>query len=274
MKDGCAVHARRRHGPQQHPARIRAVPNQASWLGREPVALENPQGRGPVVLVCDHASNWVPPALECLGLAPPELDRHIAWDPGALSVAQHLARFIDAPLIHATISRLVLDVNRDPAHAGSIVTVSEDTPIPGNVSITPQERARRVRDIYDPYHQCLAQTIETHAARHPGLQIVSIHSFTPVYRGQRRPWHVGVLSDADRRMAQPLLQLLRAESGVNVGDNEPYAPTDGVYHTLGRHCAARGLRSVLLELRADLVSEARAQERWARKLGQALQTIS
>src|SRR6185437_162908 len=217
MKDGCAVHARRRHGPQQHPARIRAVPNQASWLGREPVALENPQGRGPVVLVCDHASNWVPPALECLGLAPPELDRHIAWDPGALSVAQHLARFIDAPLIHATISRLVLDVNRDPAHAGSIVTVSEDTPIPGNVSITPQERARRVRDIYDPYHQCLAQTIETHAARLPGLQIVSIHSFTPVYRGQRRPWHVGVLSDADRRMAQPLLQLLRAESGVNVG---------------------------------------------------------
>jgi predicted N-formylglutamate amidohydrolase len=255
-------------------ARIRAVSKQASWLGRDPVALENPQGRGRLMIVCDHASNWVPPTLQSLGLPPHELERHIAWDPGALAVAQNLARLVDAPLVHATVSRLVLDVNRDPGHAGSIVPVSEDTPIPGNVDLPPQERARRVRDIYEPYHRCLEQTIDTLAARDPDLQLVSVHSFTPIYRGHRRPWHAGVLSNRDRRMAQPLLELLRAEPDLSVGDNEPYAPTDGVYHTLDRHCAARGLRSVLLELRADVISDAGSQQRWAQKLGQALQAIS
>lgn len=255
-------------------SRIRAVPNLVSWLGREPVALENAAGRGPAVIVCDHASNWVPPALGDLGLAPAQLDRHIAWDPGALQVAQHLARLLDAPLVHATVSRLVLDVNRDPTHAGSVVTMSEDTRIPGNIELCAHERARRVREIYEPYHRCLEQTVEAQVARHGSAQLISIHSFTPVYRGQRRPWHIGVLSEQDRRMAQPLLELLRADSELEVGDNEPYAPTDGVYHTLGKHGTARGLRSVLLELRADLVSDGPSQARWAHRLGHALQAIS
>ncbi len=255
-------------------SKIRAVPNQASWLGRVPVAVENAQGRGPLVLVCDHASNWVPPALARLGLAPQELDRHIAWDPGALPVTQSLSRLLDAPLVHAGISRLVLDVNRDPDHAGSIVSLSEDTRIPGNVAITAEDRMRRIRDIYEPYHHCLERTVDAQVARHADLQVVSIHSFTPIYRGHHRPWHVGVLSDRDRRMAEPLLRLLQADPDMNVGDNEPYAPTDGVYHTLGRHCSVRGLRSVLLELRADLVGDAASQERWARKLAQALRAIS
>jgi len=249
------------------------VSDQASWLEREAVALENPHGRSGVVLVCDHASNWVPPALRSLGLPATELERHIAWDPGALPLAQRLARLMDAPLVHATVSRLVLDVNRDPAHAGSIVTISEDTQIPGNVGLAAAERLRRVRTIYDPYHERLAGTIGAQLARHPDLAVVAVHSFTPVWRGLARPWHIGVLSDHDRRMADPLLALLRGERDLTVGDNEPYAPSDGVYHTLERHCNARNLRSVLLEVRADLIGEPASVDRWAARLARALGSL-
>src|ERR1700738_4197521 len=239
-------------------------------LGRDAVAVDNPGGRGPFVLVCDHASNWVPPSLKGLGLAPAELDRHIAWDPSALELARRLSALLDAPLVHATVSRLVLDVNRDPTHHGSVVTISEDTVIPGNHALSAEERSRRVRAIYEPYHQALANVIERSVARNAALRVVSIHSFTPVYRKERRPWHIGVLSGDDRRLSQPLLELLRASGELNVGDNQPYAPTDGVYHTLERHTCARKLRSVLLELRADLIADDESCNQWALRLSEAL----
>jgi predicted N-formylglutamate amidohydrolase len=244
-----------------------------NWLGREAVATVNPEGRGPFVLVCDHASNWVPGVLQALGLPPAELDRHIAWDPGALEVALGLSRLLDAPLVHATVSRLVLDVNRDPGHPGSVVTLSEDTVILGNRELAAPERARRVQTIYEPYHQALAAVIESACERHDAPRVVSIHSFTPVYRLVPRPWHIGVLSGEDRRLSQPLLELLRSGGELSVGDNQPYAPTDGVYHTLDRHCAARNLQSVLLELRADLVGDVGSQNQWAQRLSQALLAI-
>jgi predicted N-formylglutamate amidohydrolase len=245
----------------------------STWLGREAVAVDNFDGRGPFVLVCDHASNWVPPSLKGLGLPPAELDRHIAWDPGALELARQLSGLLDAPLVHATVSRLVLDVNRDPTHQGSVVTRSEDTLIPGNHELSAQERSRRVQAIYEPYHRALADVIEQCDARNCAPQIVSVHSFTPVYRNERRPWHIGVLSGGDKRLSQPLLELLRASGEFHVGDNQPYAPTDGVYHTLERHCASRSLRSVLLELRADTISDEKSRGQWALRLSQALQAI-
>lgn len=245
----------------------------SAWLGREAVAVVNPDGRGPFVLVCDHASNWVPPSLGGLGLPPTQLDRHIAWDPGALEVARLLSGLLDAPLVHATVSRLVLDVNRDPTHHGSIVTLSEDTVIPGNHELSVEERWRRVQSIYEPYHQALANVIERCVARNDAPRVVSIHSFTPVYRNERRPWHIGVLSADDRRLAQPLLELLRAGAEFHVGDNQPYAPTDGVYHTLDKHTCARKLRSVLLELRADLIADDKSRNQWALRLSRALKAI-
>jgi predicted N-formylglutamate amidohydrolase len=245
----------------------------STWLGREAVAVVNPDGRGPFVLVCDHASNWVPGSLKGLGLHPGELQRHIAWDPGALELARRLSELLDAPLVHATVSRLVLDVNRDPTHHGSVVTSSEDTVIPGNHALSVEERARRVQSIYEPYHQALANVIERCAARNAALRVVSIHSFTPVFRKERRPWQIGVLSGDDRRLSQPLLELLRASGELHVGDNQPYAPTDGVYHTLDRHTCARKLRSVLLELRADLIGDDESRNQWALRLSQTLEAI-
>lgn len=223
--------------------------------------------------MCDHASNWVPPSLKGLGLPPGELERHIAWDPGALELARRLSDLLDAPLVHATVSRLVLDVNRDPTHHGSVVTRSEDTDIPGNHAISAEDRARRVQSIYEPYHHALAGVIEQSVARNPTPQIVSIHSFTPIYRKEQRPWHIGVLSGDDKRLAQPLLELLRADGEFHVGDNQPYAPTDGVYHTLERHCASRNLRSVLLELRSDTISADEGSRQWASRLERALRAI-
>jgi predicted N-formylglutamate amidohydrolase len=205
-----------------------------SWLGREAVSVVNPEGRGAFVLVCDHASNWIPPSLVGLGLPPCELERHIAWDPGALALASRMSVLLDAPLVHATISRLVLDVNRDPAHPGLVVSSSEDTIIPGNRELTPEDRSNRLSSIYQPYHQALARVI---AGRVAPPRLVSIHSFTPVFRGVHRPWHIGVLSAEDRRLADPLLKLLREQAQLHVGDNQPYAPTDGVYHTLEKHCS-------------------------------------
>jgi predicted N-formylglutamate amidohydrolase len=241
-----------------------------SWLGREAVSVVNSEGRGPFVLVCDHASNWVPRSLLGLGLPAEELLRHIAWDPGALELALRMSTLLDAPLVHAGVSRLVLDVNRDPSHPGSIVLFSEDTSIPGNQRLSAEDRSNRVRSIYEPYHQALAKVIASRAAP---PRVISIHSFTPVYRRESRPWHIGVLSAEDRRLADPLLELLRADGELHVGDNQPYAPTDGVYHTLERHCSGGGLHSVLLELRADLISDDTSRAKWASKLCLSLRAI-
>jgi predicted N-formylglutamate amidohydrolase len=215
----------------------------------------------------------VPTSLGSLGLPPGELDRHIAWDPGALELARRLSDLLDAPLVHATVSRLVLDVNRDPTHPGSVVTRSEDTDIPANHAISVEDRSRRVQSIYEPYHHTLAGVIERSVASNPTPQIVSIHSFTPIYRKEQRPWHIGVLSGDDKRLSQPLLELLRGDGEFNVGDNQPYAPTDGVYHTLNHHCASRGLRSVLLELRSDVISAEESRRQWAERLERALRAI-
>jgi predicted N-formylglutamate amidohydrolase len=249
---------------------VGTVLDPSSWLGREAVGVVNPDGRAPFVLVCDHASNWVPPTLQRLGLPAEELGRHIAWDPGALELASRMSMLLDAPLVHATVSRLVLDVNRDPAHAGSVVTVSEDTAIPGNRGLSAEDRSKRVRWIYEPYHQALAKVIEGRATP---PRLISVHSFTPVFRREPRPWHIGVLSAEDRRLADPLLELLRADGEYHVGDNQPYAPTDGVYHTLHRHCSARKLHSVLLELRSDMIGDDPSRRMWASKLCRALQAI-
>jgi predicted N-formylglutamate amidohydrolase len=242
----------------------------SDWLDREAVAVDNPDGGGPFVLVCDHASNWVPTSLKGLGLPDSELERHIAWDPGALELARRLSELLDAPLVHAAVSRLVLDVNRDPSHPGSIVTRSEDTEVPGNHEISSADRASRVRSIYEPYHRVLDAVIEKSVARDRGLQIISVHSFTPIYRQEQRPWHIGVLHGEDTRISQPLLELLRADGEFCVGDNQPYAPTDGVYHTLQRHCAGLNLPSVLLELRSDTISTEDGREQWALRLERAL----
>lgn len=235
------------------------------------VTVERSDGAGPLVLVCDHASNEIPAGFSALGVASAAMTAHVAWDPGALQVAQAIAAATDSALIYPRASRLLLDCNRTPDAPGSIVERSEDTEVPGNRDLPLAERLARVRRIYTPFHAAIDAVIDARLARKAPTSVIAIHSFTPVYHGSARPWDVGVLYDRDRRLADRLLAGLRADGDIVVGDNEPYAPRDGVYHTLSRHAEARLLPSVMIEIRNDRLADRAGQAAWGIRLGRHLQ---
>ncbi|WP_211840906.1 N-formylglutamate amidohydrolase [Pseudoxanthomonas sacheonensis] len=242
----------------------------ASDVTGSAVAVSNRDGGGAFVLTCDHASAHIPRAYAGLGLPAADLQRHIAWDIGALGLAEQLSGLLDAPLLHPTVSRLLLDVNRDTDAHDSIVVTSEDTVIRGNHAIDTIERQHRRDWIYAPYHREIETVVAARVAARKPTAMISIHSFTPVFKGVPRRWQVGVLSHRDRRMADPLLRALRADAGLEVGDNQPYAPRDGVYHTLERHAEANGLPCVMLEIRNDLIRDTPGQLSWAERLAPLL----
>ncbi len=237
----------------------------------EPVALvENPEGSSPILLICEHASRHLPGRYGTLGLDPEQLESHIAWDPGALGVAKELSRLLDAPLIHAGVSRLVLDLNRDPAAPDSIWTLSERTVVPGNQNLDPAERAYRVREVYEAFHGIVDRFIESRAGTGQTRSVVTIHSFTPVYRDVPRPWHVGLIFDRDERFARSVEGGLRQDPMLVVGMNQPYSPADRVFHTLERHADRRGLAPLMIEIRNDLIRTEDGQASWARRLAPLL----
>ena len=241
-------------------------------LNDSPVAVVNVHGRGPIVLICEHASRYIPNPFGALGLSPEDQLRHIAWDIGAQGLASELSAMLDAPLVHATYSRLLLDLNRPIDASDSIVETSEGTVIPGNVGIDPPHRELRQQRIYAPFHAELDALVDRRIASGLPTCVVSIHSFTPRYHGIDRPWHVGVISRNDRSLADALLTALRAEPGLCVGDNLPYGPQDGVYHSLERHGEARGLRGAMIEVRNDLLDDADSRKRWAQTLRRTLES--
>lgn len=245
----------------------------AAAAGIEAVRVHNPEGRSPYVLVCDHASNFLPPEFGTLGLSPADLTRHIAWDPGALPVALQMAEALDAPLVHSCISRLVIDCNR-PLDAGNLFwTVSEDTVIPGNQNIDVTERGRRIALAYDPFHDAIDRLIEKRLVAGQATWVVSVHSFTPVYNGVARPWHIGIIHDEDERLAAPMIAALKREHGVTVGVNEPYSPADKVYFTLEKHARSRGLACAMIEIRNDEIGDEAGQRKWGERLAGILDGI-
>ncbi|MBZ9677482.1 N-formylglutamate amidohydrolase [Mesorhizobium sp. ES1-1] len=236
---------------------------QASLAASDTVGVSNPGGSSPFVLTCDHASNFLPPEFGTLGLAAADLSRHIAWDPGALPVARRMARALDATLVESRISRLVIDCNR-PLDAPDLVPqISETTPIPGNAGLPEKQRAERVALSWRPFHDTIARIIDERQARGQETRLVSVHSFTPIYKGKNRPWHVGIIHDDDRRLAGPLIAALQRLTGVTVGINEPYSPADRVYFTLERHARSRGLPCAMIEIRNDEISGETGQRKWA-----------
>lgn len=231
-----------------------------------PVAIENEMGAGRSVVVCEHASNRVPLRFANLGLDAAELERHIAWDPGAIGVARELARVLDAPCVSSTVSRLVIDCNRDPAMEDAIVAVGDGIVVPGNASVSEAERARRAQHVYAPFHAAV-EAVLGRARRAGRVFLIGVHSFTPVFKGIERPWHVGILHDRDESMSAPMLAALRRDPALVVGENEPYSPSDRVYHTLDRHAQSVGEPSVMIEIRNDLLRTPAGQVAWGRRLG-------
>ena len=229
----------------------------------ETVWVTNPGGSSPFVFTCDHASNFLPPEFGTLGLLAEDLSRHIAWDPGALPVASRMAAALDATLIETRVSRLVIDCNR-PLDAPDLVSpVSETTAIPGNAGLSEKQRAARIDLAWRPFHQAISDVIDERLAKGQETRLVSVHSFTPVYKGKNRPWHIGIIHDEDRRLAAPLISALQRLSGVVVGVNEPYSPADRVYFTLERHARSRGLACAMIEIRNDEISGETGQRKWA-----------
>ncbi len=227
------------------------------------VRTTNRSGRSPLVLICDHASNHVPERFGTLGLSRDQLSRHIAWDPGASPVAQRMAGALDAVLIESRVSRLVVDCNRPLDAPDLIPTVSETTPIPGNAQVSPAERAARVALAHRPFHDAIEAVVERRLAEGRETQLVSIHSFTPVYKQVARPWQIGIVHDDDQRVATPLIAALKRLKGVTVGDNQPYSPADRVYFTLEAHARSRGLPCAMIEIRNDEIAATAGQRKWA-----------
>lgn len=215
-------------------------------------------GPAPVLITADHASNAVPGGVE-LGIAPALLEDHIAIDIGTAALAEALAAALDAPALIATVSRLVLDLNRDPGEPSLIPVASDGHVIPGNLALSQTERALRRDAIHVPYHATIAAAI---AARPPAL-ILSIHSFTPCLAsapGPQRPWPVGILYNQDDRAARIALPLLAAR-GLHVGDNKPYSGRQ-LNYTMNRHAEANGIPYLGVEVRNDGLRDAAGVAHW------------
>jgi len=235
-----------------------------------PVLEENLDGQSTFVIVVDHAAARLPRSLRDLGLPAAELVRHIAWDIGALGVARGLSAALDAPLIAQNYSRLVIDCNRDPAVPSSIPVLGESIDIPGNIGLLPADRALRREAIFDPYHARIRELLDARAAAGRPTILIAQHSMTDVFMGVRRAMHAAVLYNRDRRFAGLVLDLLRANPELVIGDNEPYFVSDATDYTIPRHAEARALPHVEIEVRQDLLADAAGQARWAALLGAAL----
>jgi predicted N-formylglutamate amidohydrolase len=238
-----------------------------------PVREENAAGRSPFLLTCDHYGRLIPRMLGDLGVSAAELTRHIAWDIGIAGVAEALSDHLDAHLIAQRYSRLVIDCNRPPAAPSSIPLISEATTIPGNEGLERHDAAARRYGIFDPYHRRIKEVIEQRQREGMPTVLVSLHSFTPAYAGVIRPWHIGTLYHRDTRLPPLLLKLLRAESDLVVGDNEPYAVSDETDYTIPVHGEARGLMNSGIEIRQDLIADQPGQKQWAERLARIFAEI-
>jgi predicted N-formylglutamate amidohydrolase len=235
-----------------------------------PVRLLRPDGASDFVLTADHAGRRIPRRLGDLGLPESELGRHIAWDIGIAGVTEALAGALDAAAVLQVYSRLVIDCNREPEWPSSIPTVSEATRIPGNNALSPEEREARRREIFLPYHREIGELLDRRAAIGRRTVLVAMHSFTPVFKGETRTIDIGILYNRDRRLAAIMLDLLRAEGDLAVGDNAPYAITEASDYTVPTHGERRGLAHVEIEIRQDLIVDAGGQTAWAARLARLL----
>ncbi|MEP6885185.1 MAG: N-formylglutamate amidohydrolase [Gammaproteobacteria bacterium] len=228
------------------------------------------QGRSNFVILVDHAGRRIPRRLKDLGLPASELLRHIAWDIGALSVARQVAAALDATLVAQNYSRLVIDCNRDPKVASSIPRKSEAIEIPGNIDLNDLEIAARRSEVFDPYHNRISELLDERLAAARPTLLVAQHTMTDVYHGVRREMHAAVLYNRDRRCAALVLDALRRDQELVIGDNQPYFVSDETDYSIPHHGEARGLPHVEIEIRQDLVSDEAGQTQWAGRITRAL----
>ena len=235
-----------------------------------PVEVRDRAANGPVIVTCDHASNRVPAALGDLGLPRADLDSHFGWDIGAAEMAAAAAAALDAPAVYCGYSRLVIDCNRPQDAADSIVPRIDGRPVPGNAGLDERQRQLRGREIFSAYHAAIAMLMDQRARRGLPNSLVCMHSFTPVFGGVRRPWHVGISYGRRGRLARALLAELRRDGDLNVGEHEPYPVEVESDFAVPVHGDLRGNEAVLVEVRQDLLADAASARRWGTRLAAAL----
>jgi predicted N-formylglutamate amidohydrolase len=233
-----------------------------------PVRVLRETGTSDLFLTADHAGRVIPISLNNLGVSEAERERHIAWDIGIGGVTEHLSELLDATAVFQTYSRLVIDCNRNPAWPSAMPELSEQTPIQGNLNLSSEAKAARVAAIFTPYHDRIASLLDARAGRR--TIVVAMHSFTPSFKGESRAMQVGILHDKDPVLAHILLDLLRQEGDLVLGDNEPYAVTEDSDYSIPTHGAKRGLHHVEIEIRQDLIATADGQHAWAQRFARLL----
>ncbi|MDB2487708.1 N-formylglutamate amidohydrolase [Alphaproteobacteria bacterium] len=239
--------------------------------------LDAPSSNRRFLIICDHASNFVPPELNALGLPPEELNRHIAYDIGALGVAERIAETLDCPLVASQFSRLLIDPNRGLDDPTLVMKLSDGSIIPANKNIDPfQDRTawqHRIDAYYHPYNQAIERAID--AALNAGEVpiILSVHSFTPVWRGQARPWQAAVLWDQDARLRDVMIDYMARQTDIHFGDNAPYSgqlKNDCLY----RHGTQKGLPHALIELRQDLIGDEAGYAFWVAHMVEIMRLVA
>lgn len=222
--------------------------------------LINPDGKAPIVLICEHASNFIPASLNDLGLSSDDIYSHAAWDIGAYELACKMSNLLDAPLIAARVSRLVYDCNRSPESGIGIPSKSELIEVPGNKNLSKAEIDDRVQFVYEPFHEMINKTIYDPqrlalSNQHASPVIITIHSFTPIYFGEVRTVELGILhDDHDDRLAKPMMQSALKRTNLKTEFNSPYSPSDNVMHTIHRHALEQEFVNVMIEVKNDLLS--------------------
>ncbi len=237
-----------------------------------PVSVVNAEGSSRFLLTADHAGRLIPKALGDLGVSPADMERHVAWDIGIADVTRKLADVLDAAAVLQNYSRLVIDCNRPPEVQSAFPEISEAVRVPGNAGLSGLEKSRRRLEIFDPYHQEIADLIATRQARQ--VIYIAMHSFTPVYLEAVRGMHVAVLYNRNPRAAHILAELLREEGGVVVGENEPYRLSDATDYGVPVHAERGGLDYIEIEIRQDLISDEKGQAEWAGRLGRMLPQVA
>ena len=233
-----------------------------------PVRVLREAGTSDLFLTADHAGRVIPRALGDLGVSDAEMQRHIAWDIGIASVTEQLSEMLDATAVLQTYSRLVIDCNRHPSWPSAMPEISEHTFIPGNADLSAEAKAARVSAIFTPYHDRIGALLDARADRRTVL--IAMHSFTPSFKGESRAMHVGMLYNRDPKLALILMDLLRQEGDLVVGDNAPYAVTEDSDYGVPVHGEKRGLPHVEVEIRQDLIITPEGQQSWARRFARLL----
>ncbi len=218
-----------------------------------------------LVLLCDHAANALPAGYGTLGLPEDQLKRHIAYDIGVEPITRALSAALEAPAVLTRYSRLLIDPNRGRDDPTLIMRLSDGAVVPGNRKLDAAEREKRLRLYYEPYHAAIAGVIDQCLAAGVPPALLSIHSFTESWKEFTRPWHIGILWDADARLARPLLDEFYADADLIVGDNVPYSG-----HLIGdclwQHGTKRGLPNAIVEIRQDLIRDAAGQTAWTQRM--------